>query len=35
MGDRYYKALEKYEEIIADNVSENVFDRHLKPVFMG
>ena len=35
MGDRYYKALEKYEEIIADNVSENVFDRHLKPVFLG
>jgi hypothetical protein len=35
MGDRYYKALEKYEEIIGDNVSENVFDRHLKPVFLG
>jgi hypothetical protein len=33
MGDRYYKALEEYEEIIGDNVSENVFDRHLKPVF--
>ena len=35
MGDRYYKALEEYEEIIADNVSENIFDRHLKPVFLG
>jgi hypothetical protein len=35
MGERYYKALEEYEEIIADNVSENVFDRHLKPVFLG
>ncbi|MFA6290272.1 MAG: tagaturonate epimerase family protein [Victivallales bacterium] len=35
MGDRYYKALEEYEDIIADNVSENVFERHLKPVFLG
>ncbi|MFA6567827.1 MAG: tagaturonate epimerase family protein [Victivallales bacterium] len=35
MGDRYYRALEEYEEIIGDNVSENIFDRHLKPVFLG
>ncbi len=35
MGDRYYRALEEYEDIIADNVSENIFERHLKPVFLG
>ena len=35
MGDRYYDALEKHEAIIAENVTENLFDRHLKPLFLA
>jgi hypothetical protein len=35
MGDRYYAALEKHEAIIAKNVTENLFERHLKPLFLG
>jgi hypothetical protein len=35
MGDRYLSALAKFEDIIAQNVTENVFDRHLKPIFLG
>jgi len=34
MGDRYYAALRKHESVIARNVTENLFDRHLKPVFL-
>ena len=35
LGDRYYAALRKHEAIIARNVTENLFERHLKPVFWG
>jgi len=35
MGERYTGALEAYEDTIAKNVTENIFDRHLKPVFIG
>jgi hypothetical protein len=35
MGDRYLKALEENEEIVARNVTTNLFDRHIKPVFLG
>jgi len=35
MGDDYLNALKKHEKIIAQNVTENIFDRHIKPVFMG
>ena len=35
MGARYLKALDTYERAVARNVTENVFDRHLKPVFIG
>ncbi len=35
LGPKYYSALEKYEDIVAKNVYQNVFDRHLKPVFIG
>jgi len=35
MGDRYLKALEANEEIVAKNVTTNLFDRHIKPVFLG
>jgi hypothetical protein len=35
MGDRYLKALEANEEVVARNVTTNLFDRHIKPVFLG
>jgi hypothetical protein len=35
MGDRYLKALEANEEIVARNVTTNLFERHIKPVFLG
>jgi len=35
MGDRYLKALEANEAIVARNVTTNLFDRHIKPVFLG
>jgi hypothetical protein len=34
MGDRYLKMLETCEETIAKNVTGNLFDRHLKPLFL-
>jgi tagaturonate epimerase len=35
MGDRYLTALETNEEIVARNVTTNLFGRHIKPVFLG
>ena len=35
MGDRYLKALEANEAIVARNVTTNLFDRHIGPVFLG
>jgi hypothetical protein len=35
MGDRYAKALSQYEQAIAHNVTTNIFDRHLKPIFLS
>jgi len=35
MGDRYCAALEKHEALIAKNVTENLFERHLKPLLFG
>jgi tagaturonate epimerase len=35
MGERYTAALKANEAVIANNVTENIFDRHLKRVFMG
>jgi len=35
MGDRYYNALKKHEAIIAKNVTENLFERHMKPLMLG
>jgi tagaturonate epimerase len=35
MGDRYLKALEANEEVVARNVTTNLFERHIKPVFLG
>ncbi|MHC4659590.1 MAG: tagaturonate epimerase family protein, partial [Planctomycetota bacterium] len=34
LGDDFLNALEKYEEIIAHNVTENIYERHIKPIFM-
>jgi hypothetical protein len=34
MGPRYFDALEKYADIIAQNVTENIYERHIKPLFM-
>jgi len=35
MGDRYLKTLEENEAIVAKNVTTNLFERHIKPVFLG
>jgi len=35
MGDRYLKALEANEDVVARNVTANLFERHIKPVFLG
>ena len=35
MGMRYLNALKKYEDIIAENVTENIYERHIKPIFMA
>ncbi len=34
-GDRYLNALRKHEAIIARNVTENLFERHMKPLWLG
>jgi len=34
MGERYTSALIENEGIVARNVTENIFDRHLKPLFI-
>jgi hypothetical protein len=34
MGGRYYKALEDNEKIVAQNVTENLLERHIKKVFL-
>jgi hypothetical protein len=34
MGNRYLNALKEFEEVIAKNVTENIFDRHLKRIFL-
>ena len=34
-GDRYLQALKKHEAIIAKNVTENLFERHMKPLLIG
>jgi hypothetical protein len=35
MGDRYLDALEDCEAIISKNVTDNLFNRHIKPLFLG
>jgi hypothetical protein len=35
MGPRYIDALEEHEDVVAQNVTANLWDRHIKPVFLG
>ena len=35
MGDKYLNALEANEAVVARNVTANLFDRHIKPIFLG
>jgi hypothetical protein len=35
MGDRYIRLLESNEKVIAKNVTENLYARHIGPVFLG
>jgi hypothetical protein len=35
IGPRYLDALKANEEIVAKNVTTNLFDRHIKPIFLG
>ena len=35
MGPRYLTALEENEEHVARNVTTNLFERHIKPIFLG
>ncbi len=34
MGPRFTDALDKYEETIAANVTENIYERHIEPLFL-
>ena len=34
MGPRYLKALEQFESSVAANVTENLYERHVKPIFI-
>lgn len=34
MGDRYLDALKKYADVIAHHVGENIFERHIKRIFL-
>jgi hypothetical protein len=34
-GDTYFNALNKFSDIIGKNVTENIFKRHIKPLFIG
>jgi len=34
MKESFYPALEKYADTIAEEVSQNIYDRHMKPLFL-
>lgn len=34
MGDRFIKAIRTNKDIIAKNVTKNLFERHIKPIFL-
>ncbi len=35
MGPRFTEALDKHEAIIAENVTANLYDRHIRPLFLA
>ena len=35
LGARYTAMLERNEERVAENVTRNLFERHIQPVFLG
>jgi len=35
MGPRFTEALDKYETIIAENVTANIYERHIRPLFLA
>ena len=35
MGNRYLDALKKHEDSVAKNVTANLYERHMKPLFIG
>ena len=35
LGDRYLNMLDECEESISRNVTENLYERHLKPLFLS
>jgi tagaturonate epimerase len=35
MGPRFLNALQEYEEIIAKHVTTNIYERHIRPLFLG
>ncbi len=34
-GKTYFSALDEYRDVIGRNVTENIFERHIKPLFIG
>lgn len=35
MGARYFAVLRHDEDIVAANVTQNIFERHMKPIFLA
>ena len=35
LGRRYLDLLEKFETVVAKNVTENLFERHIRPIFLS
>jgi hypothetical protein len=35
MGPGFTEALDKHEAIIAENVTANIYERHLRPLFLA
>jgi hypothetical protein len=35
LGDTYLDALKANAEVIGKNVTTNIYDRHIKPLFVG
>ncbi len=34
-GERFSRALEEYEDVIAPHVTQNIYERHIRPIFIG